>query len=58
MLYCSTELATHSQVTGQCSGHPPDSVLDASIDETQEADPDYDDDQEEFSFMQYSGGFV
>jgi len=43
---------------GWCSGHPPDPVLDAGADGSLEVEPDYDDDQEEFSFMQYAGGFA
>jgi hypothetical protein len=57
MLYCSIELATHSHVTGWCLKHPPDPVLAAGVDDSLEAEPDYDDDQE-FSYVQFAGGFA
>lgn len=58
MLYCSTELATHSHDTGWCSEHPPDPDLVAGVDVPVEDDPDYEDDQAEFSYMQFAGGFA
>jgi len=57
-LYSSTDLITHSHVLGQCFKHQPDSVLVADDDATHEAEFDFCDDEEAFSYIQYSGNFL